>query len=211
MRFACQMGMCDYRFHQEETGEAPPTFPLEPWRWCHPEMFGKCWENVRHWRRPLPCLSPGLCFQQNVREMFGIGRCPCPMGGSPLPPPPPRKSSEMLGNVRKMFGKCSELVWPAQGGRLVERPPQFRTFSEHFPTISEDLREEATAQGGEAPTNSKHFPQISGWHTLQGEGWGSGQASSKHFRTFPNLSEPFRGGGEGRGGDHPKGRGTQQF
>ena len=204
MRFACQMGMCDYRFHQEETGEAPPTFPLEPWRWCHPEMFGKCWENVRHWRRPLPCLSPGLCFQQNVREMFGIGRCPCPMGGSPLPPPPPRKSSEMLGNVRKMFGKCSELVWPAQGGRLVERPPQFRTFSEHFQNISEDLREQATAQMARHPPTPNIFHKFPDGTLSRGKVGGAARPVpniSEHFRTFPNLF----GGGGGAGGRPPKG------
>ena len=203
MRFACQMGMCDYRFHQEETGEAPPTFPLEPWRWCHPEMFGKCWENVRHWRRPLPCLSPGLCFQQNVRKMFGIGRCPCPLGGSPLPHPSPQifgnvgKCSE---NVRKMFGTgVAGPRWEV-GGAAAPIPNIFRTFSKHFRRFAGA----GYRPDGEAPTNSKHFPQISGWHTLQGEGWGSGQASSKHFRTFPNLSEPCRGGG-GAGGRPPKG------
>ena len=210
MRFACQMGMCDYRFHQEETGEAPPTFPLEPWRWCHPEMFGKCWENVRHWRRPLPCLSPGLCFQQNVREMFGIGRCPCPMGGSPLPPPLP-------ANLRKcweMFGKCSENVrnWcgrPKVGGWWSGRPN-----SEHFPNIFKTFPKIC---GSRLP------PRWRGTHQLQTFSTNFRMAHSPggrlgerpgQFQTFPNISEPFRtfsGGGEGRGGDHPKGRGTQQF
>ena len=87
------------------------------------------------------------------------------------------------------------------GGAAAPIPNIFRTFSKHFRRFAGA----GYRPDGEAPTNSKHFPQISGWHTLQGEGWGSGQASSKHFRTFPNLSEPFRGGGRGGGATTQRG------
>ena len=57
--------------------------------------------------------------------------------------PPPKR----FGNVRKMFRKCSELVWPARGGEVGEAaasvPNIFRTvpnISEHFPNISEHFR-----------------------------------------------------------------------
>ena len=69
MRFACQMGMCDYRFHQEETGEAPPTFPLEV---VPPgnvrKMLGKCSELEAPPPLPLPwVVFPAKC-SENVRN-----------------------------------------------------------------------------------------------------------------------------------------------
>ena len=91
------------------------------------KMLGKCSENV--WK----------CLELVGAPVLWVEAHP------PHPPPPPlRKSSEMFGNVRKMFGKCSENVrnwcgWPGVG-RLVERPHQFRTFSEQVPNIFPSVR-----------------------------------------------------------------------
>ena len=104
-----------------------------------------------------------------------------------------------------MFGKCSELVWPAQGGRLVERPPQFRTFSEHFPNISEDLREQATAQGARHPPTPNIFHKFPDGTLSRGKVGGAARPVpniSEHFRTFPNL---FGGGGRGGGATTQRG------
>ena len=180
--------------------------------------------------QPSPWSPGGGATQkcsENVGKMFGTGGAPSPASplgcvsskmfgkcselvGAPVPwvvapsPPPPRKSSEMLGNVRKMFGKCSELVWPAQGGRLVERPPQFRTFSEHFQNISEDLREQATAQMARHPPTPNIFHKFPDGTLSRGKVGGAARPVpniSEHFRTFPNLF----GGGGGAGGRPPKG------
>ena len=55
--------------------------------------------------------------------MFGTGsenvrNCwvPLPLGGSPSPP------SQIFGNVRKMFGQCSEKVWKMFGAGVADPP-----------------------------------------------------------------------------------------
>ena len=92
------------------------------------EMFGTCSELVRASPSPLPLLFPGRWFFQKwselVPKLCGIVGCLSPwvVAPPPAPPPPPRKSSEMFGNVRKMFGTCSEHVRKMFGAGVAAPP-----------------------------------------------------------------------------------------
>ena len=99
-----------------------------------------------------------------------------------------------------MFGKCSELVWPARGGEVggaaTPVPNIFRTFSEHCQNLFEHFR---THLGGSPPANvrkcSENVRKMFGTG-VAGPGWGgwwSGHTSSEHFQIILRTrSEHFQ-------------------
>jgi len=105
----------------------------------------------------------------NVWKMFRVGGCLAHLSGSPL--------LQIFGSVRKMFGKCLGNVRNCCGRSpnlpTLCRPHQFRTFSEHFPNISEPFGGGRPPRGERHPTilnMFQHFPNIVAGITNQGRG-----------------------------------------
>ena len=146
-----------------------------------------------------PTLPREAVPPENVRQMFGIGGCLPHLGGSS-----PRKSSEMFGNVRKMFGTCSERARPLHQ----PSPRAGHTCPEHFPNNFRSFSQEPPPRGGREPPVSEHFPNMfqtfSGGTPYRGKVGGAATPVPNIFRTFPNISEDLqRGGATIQGARHP--------